>query len=131
MNRLQSFFDYIFYRIYKFSKERGDSAPETNGTLLLSLMQFLTLLDIIVFVRIAYPFPLPGKIYIIPLIALPAIINWLRYERNFDMEKLHLKWKDEDKTKKVRNGWLMGIYLVVSFLIPAIHGYLEHNLKAI
>jgi len=131
MSRLQSFFDYIFYRIYKFSKERGDNAPETNGTLLLSLMQFLTILDIIVFVRIVYPFPLPAKIYIIPLVALPAIINWLRYERNFDIDQLDVKWKDEQQKKKVRNGWFIGIYLVASFLIPAVHGYLEHNLKVI
>jgi len=124
-------FDYVFYRIYKFSKERGDSAPETNGILLLSLIQFLTILDLVVLIRIAYPFLLPGKIYIIPLVALIAIINWLRYERNFEMGQLDVQWENEEQKKKVRNGWFIGIYLVVSFLIPAVNGYLEHNLKVI
>lgn len=131
MNRIQSFFDYIFYRIYKFSKERGDTTPTTNGILLLSLMQFLTILDLLVFIRIFYSFPLPSKWYIIPLITFPAIINWLRYERNFDIEKLHQRWQNEDKKKKVRHGWLISLYLLVSFLIPAAHGYLEHNLNVI
>jgi hypothetical protein len=131
MERLQSFFDYIFYRIYKFSKARGDIAAQTNGTLLLSLMQFLTILDIVVLIRIVYPFPLPGNVYVIPLIALPAIVNWLRYERNFDIGILDLKWRDEDQRKKLRNGWFIGIYLAVALLIPVVHGYLEHNLKVI
>jgi hypothetical protein len=131
MRKAQTLFDYIFYRIYKLFKEKGDNAPETKGTLILSMIQFLTFLDIVVFVRIIYPFSLPDKLYIVPLVALPGVINWLRYERNFDIGQLDVKWKDEEPEKKIRNGWIIGIYLVVSFLIPAVHGYLEHNMKAI
>lgn len=126
MSKVQSVFEYIFYRVYRFSKERGDRAPETKGSLALSAMQFLVMLDIVVFVRIFYPFPLPEKIYILPVVMLPAIINWLRYERNFDFERLELRWKNEDQKKKLRNGWLIGSGLVISFLIPVVGGYLEH-----
>ena len=128
---MTALFDYIFYRIYKFFKERGDNVPETKGILILSMIQFLTLFDLVVFVRMIYPFPLPEKIYIIPFVALPAIINWLRYERNFDLSKLDNRWNDEDKMMKTRNGWFIILYLLVSFLIPAVHGYIEHNLKLI
>ena len=131
MNKIQFIFDYTFYRIYKFFEERKDVAPDTKGALILSLMQFLTILDIIVVIRIGYHFPLPGKLYIFPLMALPAIINWFRYERNLNIESLELKWKSENQRRKIRNGWLISLYLLISFLIPAVSGYLEHNLKVI
>ena len=47
------------------------------------------------------------------------------------MGQLDVQWENEEQKKKVRNGWFIGIYLVVSFLIPAVNGYLEHNLKVI
>ncbi len=130
MEKTQLLFDYIFYRTYKFSKDRGDIAPSTNGTLLVSLMQFFTLLDIVVFVRMIFPFPLPTKILILPFLALPVIINWLRYERKFDPQKLDNRWRDEKRKNKTRNGVLIVTYLLISILIPVVHGYLELNLNA-
>jgi hypothetical protein len=131
MKKIQSVFDYVFYRIYKFSQERGDRTPETNGTLILSLIQCLIILDLVVFIRIFYPFPLPNKIYIIPIVALPAVINWLRYERNFDFENLDIRWKHEEARNKIMNGWLIVLALIFSALVPVLHGYLEHNLRVI
>lgn len=31
------------------------------------------------------------------------------------------------KMKKIRNGWLIGIYLLILFLFPVTLGILEHN----
>lgn len=126
-----SFFDYIFYRIYKFSKEKGDFAPETNGSLILSLIQFFTVLDIIVFIRLFYQFPLPDKLFVLPVIIGLGVLNWYRYERKIDIEQLACRWKDEEQSKRTRNGWLIGIYLVVALLIPAVYGYLHVNAKLI
>jgi len=131
MDRIQVFFDYIYYRIYRFFKERGDNISEYSAMLVLSIMQCFTLLDIVVFIRFVFPFPLPDKIYIVPIIAVIGVLNWFRYECNFDIERLHNQWQNEDEKRKVRNGWLIGLYLLISFLIPAVHGYLEHNVKVI
>lgn len=126
-----SLFDYIFYRIYKFSKEKGDFAPETNGSLLLSLIQSLTILDIMVLVRMIYDYPFPSKWALAPVAILIAVLNWYRYEKIMEIEELEKRWGGEDRTKRIRNGWFIGLYLAMSFLIPAVHGYLEHNLKVI
>jgi len=63
-------FDYIFFRIYGFFKVRGDSAPETKGSLLLSLIQFLTILDVMILVKVIYDYPFPTKYYFLPLLIL-------------------------------------------------------------
>lgn len=119
-------FDYIFYRIYKFFRDRGDGIPETAGSLLLSLIQFLTILDIMVIVKMIYDYPFPdNKYYFLPPLILLGVINWFRYEGNFDVSQLDAKWKDEEQSKKVKNGWLIGLYLLVSLFIPAVYGYLK------
>lgn len=123
-------FDYIFFRIYGFFKVRGDSAPETKGSLLLSLIQFLTILDVMILVKVIYDYPFPTKYYFLPLLILLGVINWFRYERDFDTNTLDIQWKNEEKEKRLRNGWLIGLYFVMSFLIPALYGYLHVNLKA-
>jgi hypothetical protein len=121
-----SLFDYIFYRIYKFFRGKGDGIPETAGTLLLSLMQFLTVLDIMVIVKMIYDYPFPdNKYYFLPPLILLGVINWFRYERNFDISQFDIKWKDEEEKRKIKNGWLIGLYLLISFLIPAMYGYLK------
>jgi len=38
-------FDYIFFRIFSFFREKGDSVPETMGTAVLTLMQVLIVID--------------------------------------------------------------------------------------
>lgn len=132
MNRLQSFFDYIFYRVYKFFQVRGDNVPDTKGSLILSLIQFLTILDIMVIVQFFHDYPLPSKLgFFLPLLIIIGVINWYRYERNFDMEKLEDRWKNENQRQRVMRGWCIGLYLLTSFLIPAVYGYLKHNLKVI
>jgi len=126
MRNMFSLFDYIFYRIYKFFRVRGDGIPETAGTLLLSLIQFLTVLDIMVIVKMVYDYPFPeNKYYFLPPLILLGVINWFRYERNFDISQFDGKWKDEEEKRKIKNGWLIGLYLLISFLIPAMYGYLK------
>jgi hypothetical protein len=126
MSKMISLFDYIFYRIYGFFKEKGDGIPETAGTLLLSLIQFFTILGIMVMVRMIYNYSFPANKYyfLLPLILL-GVINWYRYEWNFDIGQFDVKWKDEEEKRKVRNGWLIGLYLLVSFLVPAVYGFLK------
>src|SRR5690606_35968952 len=125
-SRVQVLFDYTFYRIFNFFRDRGDGIPETAGTLLLSLMQFLTILDIMVIVKMIHDYPFPdNKYFFLALLILLGVMNWFIYERNFDIGPLDDKWKDEKKNRKVRNGWLIGLYLVLSFLFPIVYGYLN------
>jgi hypothetical protein len=109
-------FDYVFYRIYRFFNDKGDLVPETKGLVLLSLIQFVTILDMMIFVKIFYEYPIPKKYYFIPLLLVVGAQNWYRYDKNLDLERLNRQWRGEQKGIRVRNGWLVGIYLLVSFL---------------
>jgi hypothetical protein len=131
MNKLLSLFDYIHYRIYDFSKERGDNAPETNGTLILTLLQCFTILDLMVVVQIIHDYPFPNKFAFLPLLAILGVVNWYRYERNFDAQNVESKWHNEDKRRRVKKGWILGIYMLITFLTPPVYGYLKVNLKVI
>jgi uncharacterized membrane protein len=78
---------------------------------------------------IIHDYPFPNKFAFLPLLVILGIINWYLYERNFDAEKVKRQWEEESTEKRTRNGWLIGMYLMVSFLIPVVYGILKHNLK--
>lgn len=94
MRNILSLFDYTYYRTYKFFKERGDSISEFSATLVLSLMQFLIVIDIMFIVKMVHDYDFPNKFAFLPLLVVIGIINWYRYERNLDIEKLAYQWKD-------------------------------------
>jgi hypothetical protein len=128
-----SVFDYIFLRVHQFFKERGDNIPDTKGTSVLSLIQFLTVFNLMDLARLVGDFAFPSKFgFFLPLIIIIGAVNWFRYQRDVDVQpKLEIRWKEEDQGKRVMRGWLISVYIIVSFLIPVMLGYLEHNLKAI
>lgn len=132
MSNILSLFDYVYYRVYRSFKMRGDNVPDTKGSLILSLMQFLAILDILIAIKFVHDFSLPSKLaFFLPLLVIIGVVNWYRYERDFDIEKLEVKWKNEDQRKRIINGCFIGLYLLISFLIPAVYGYLKYNLKVI
>jgi len=118
-------FDYFYYRIYSFFKSMGDSIPEWKGILLLSLMQCLTVMDVTVFVDYTPPF----KWFFLPLLVFVGAVNWSRYQHRFDPEKFGARWKDESSFKRGMKGLVVWGYLIISFLIPVVYGYLKHNVK--
>ena len=122
---MQEFFDYIFYRIYTAAKSKGDTAAETNGTLLLSLLQFFTLLDLMVFLRLIFEFPLPPNGVFIAMLILIPIYNWFRYERTVNIQEFERKWDKENEKIKHRNRLLINIYMGSSFLIIFTYGLLK------
>jgi len=131
MNKVASLFGYIHYRVYYFFKAQGDNVPEFKGTMILTLLQLFTIVDIMVIVKIFHDYPFPNKFTLLPLLILNGIFNWYKYERNFDIQKIESRWKDESIIRRKRNGWLIGLYIAISFLIPALYGFLAINLKVI
>jgi hypothetical protein len=94
-------------------------------------MQCFAIVDLMVIVKLIHDYTFPNKFYfLIPGVIIGGI-NWNRYERGIDMNQLEAKWKDEPESRRVRNGWLIGLYLAVAFLIPMMYGYLHVNLKLI
>jgi hypothetical protein len=125
------FFDYTFYRIYKFYIAQGNKLADSFASSLLTVMQCFAIIDIMVIVKIIRDYTFPNKFVFVLLFVVVGGFNWYRYERKIDIEQLSSQWKDEEQSKRTRNGWLIGIYLVVSLLIPAVYGYLHVNAKLI
>jgi hypothetical protein len=126
-----SFFDYIFYRIYKFYIGQGNKLADSFASSLLTVMQCFAIIDIMVVVKIIRDYTFPNKFIFVLLFVVVGGFNWYRYERKIDIEQLAGQWKDEEQSKRTRNGWLIGIYLVVALLIPVVYGYLHVNAKLI
>jgi magnesium-transporting ATPase (P-type) len=75
-------YDYFFYRIADWYKKKKDSAAESTGMLLVSLIQFFTLFDVLVVFRWFWEFPLPqniNKYWALPILIIIPIVNWYKY----------------------------------------------------
>ncbi|MDN4167082.1 hypothetical protein QWY31_16345 [Cytophagales bacterium LB-30] len=124
MSKIMLLFQYIHYRFYDFFRDRGDDTPEFTATLVLSLLQFLTLIDIVFAIQLLYYFPLPSKLYFLPLLLGIPVLNWFRFEKSFDIVELDEKWRREKFKKRLINGWLILIYLLLVLLFPVVLGIL-------
>lgn len=119
MKRVASLLDYIYYRVYNFFTERDDSIPEFSATLVISLFQFLVLIDCMFVVKIFYDYAFPNKFAFLPILIVLAVFNWNRYERSQKIHKLTNQWKNENNKQKRMHDWFIGLSLLISFLIPA------------
>lgn len=118
---LINIFDYIFLRVHDFFAEKNDISPETRGALILSLLQFLVVLDITLIIRSFYPLPLSAQVLTF-VVAVPSVfINRYHYEK-IDVLKLRRKWENETPSKRALNNWIIGVCLAVLSLIPIVLG---------
>ncbi len=125
------FLDYTFYRVCNFYKKKKDSEAEITSILILSILQFFTIFNIFIFVRIFWEYSIPTNFSIywfLPLIILFPIINWNKYVKPKKYVEYRRLWKDEDFKHKKRRGVLIVIYLAISLLIPIIYGFIRHNI---
>lgn len=124
-------FDYIFYRVCDFYKKKKDSTAEFTSSLIISLLQFFTIVDAFVFVRIIWEYPIPEnftKFWTLLLLIPLQALSWNKYIRIRKYRIYRKMWKDENIQKKRIKGILIVIYLIFSILIPILYGLIRHNL---
>ena len=115
-------FDYIFYRWFKLYKDRYEDADD-YASLMVGAFQILFLINVISFGSTFLGLKRPHERYILVAFIVIFIINYLRYERNFNIEKLEKRWAGQS-SKLVRLHWiLMIVFLIVGIFAPFIHGY--------
>ena len=124
-------FDYIFYRLYKFYIGQGSSITHTYAAGLVSILQFFTILSVVGVFSLILEFEVFNKYQSIFIIVPLMILNWYRYERDFDIEKYESRWGNEPKTERRKKGWLIVVWFVFVILIPVSIGVLRHNLGLI
>ena len=124
------FYDYIFFRTYKWYEAR-DSHPHIFASGIVSVLQGFTLLSGVAIIKIFFSFSLPNKYLLIPICLAVLVYNWNRYERNLDIKYLEARWKEESKEKKARMTLIIISYGVLVISIPIIVGILVNNLGII
>ena len=127
---MATFFDYIFYRVFKFYQKR-DGTPAIYASGVVSVVQFFMLLSGLAGIRLFIDFPIPQKYFVIPIIVILIASNWIKYERNLDIGMFETKWGTEDLNKRKRNGWIIVLLIVFSIMFPILIGVLKHNLGII
>lgn len=74
-------FDYIFYRVFKRAILRNGAAPAADGAIFVTLIQVLTIVDIMLVIKLVYPYDIPGLFYwFVPMIVIISSVNWIRYK---------------------------------------------------
>ena len=111
-------FSYIYYRIYSTYqiKWKSDIAG-LYAILMLSIAQFLNLST--VFVPVCYMSRvnfLPSMLWWVIVYIGFIICNAIYFWKITNYDKLHNRWKSESKYKKRRNGYLVVLYLLFSFV---------------
>ena len=114
-----SCFDYFYYRscqFYSRFKSEKEIAHITSG-LLLSLFQTLNvvLLFLLGCAILKVKFS-TEKTTILGLCAFVMIYNYFRYKR-ITFGELEKRWKDEPFQQRKRRGWLIILYILISFPI--------------
>lgn len=116
-----TFFDYIFYRWFRLYAKRDDD-PRMSASVIVSAYQLLTIINLVLLGSIVFGYEYPGEGYIYILIVIFYVINYFRYERNFDLATLDDRWGNEPKNKKRLHLFLIISYLVITFVTPWIYG---------
>ena len=124
-------FDYIFFRTYKFYLRQGSQIADTFASGLVTVLQCFAIIDIRVIIKIFRDYAFPGKLTFVILFVIIGGFNWYRYEHDFDIKELDIRWGEEDNSKRVRNGWILCFSLIIELLIPALYGYFHVNLKVL
>jgi hypothetical protein len=119
------FFDYSYYRVCDFYKKKKDSSAELTSSLIISLMQFFTVLDSFILIRFIWKYPIPdnfSKYWFLPLIIIIPIINWNKYVKPQKYRDYKTIWKTESEKEKRKKGWNIIFYLILSIVIPILYG---------
>ena len=119
---MMNIFDYIYYRWFRLYAKK-DSDPDIYASGIVSAYQLLTIINLVLLSSVLFGFDYPKVTYLYPLIIVFFIINYFRYERNFDISELDERWKDEPKSKKQLHLVLLIAYLVITFITPWIYGF--------
>ncbi len=96
----------------------GDEFPNATSSILLSLLQQSTILTILSLFNIEYFIPEPpSKLYYLPFAFVFYAVNWYRYERKRDSDRILNKWEGEDENKSRTNAVLIMAYFVITVLL--------------
>jgi len=120
-----SFFDYLFYRFYKYYLAKRNPTSELMATIMLSLVQLFVILDLFILSKVLFATSLPSKVVTLVIAAVVYAINWFRYEREPRVDLIQ-RYKDRGVTKEKTIGLYIKIVFGVIVSFPVIFGLLKN-----
>ncbi len=108
-------FDYIFFRVFKRAILKNGAAPAADGAIFVTLVQVLTIIDIMLVIKLVYPYDIPGLFYwFVPMIVIISSVNWIRYKDFHTFNENAKIWSHETKRLSRRNGLFIVVYFLCS-----------------
>lgn len=124
-------FDYLYYRIYNFFENKNDT-PQAYAVSIVSLLQFLIIIDILLaseilahfFKGIVFFTGEVQKIWFLPVMVAVYIFNEIRYKKFAPVHELKNRWDGEPKAQRTREFWrnvsmftlTIGLAIILSLL---------------
>ena len=119
---MKKLFDYIFYRWYNIYKSK-DRDPNIYAAGMVLFYQLFTIINIVSITCILFGVDRPDKKYLLVPFIIFVVINYIRYENNFNISELDNLWKEEPYSPKRRNMILLMVYFIVMLVLPWIYGF--------
>jgi hypothetical protein len=117
-----NFFDYIFYRSYKFFHKMPSNrfTADVQALCVVSTLQFFNLIFLnLFFSYLKKEEILPSnKFSYVGTIVVLLFINFLRYwGRSSNIKELSRRWKNENQNQKLIRGFLVTIFIILSIVL--------------
>jgi len=119
------FYDYIYFRLSCFFEKNGGEDRDRSVSILsvvqcLNLLVFLDLISLL----LNYPINLPHFVKLLLGILIFFILNSIRYRLFKTYQDLNRLWGNEKESIRIRRGFFMILYFILSIIMSAFSGYL-------
>jgi len=124
------FYDYIFFRLSSFFEKNGGEDRDRSIAILsilqsLNLLAFLDLISII----LNYQINLPHSVKSLLGIIIFLLLNSIRYRIFKKYQDLNKLWCNENESIRIRRGFFMILYFILSIIMTAFTGYLAMSYR--
>lgn len=121
--------DYLFYRIYSFYKRKRDSTPVFMAFAVITILVTFNCYDIIVIISLLKKETVHIPDYWVWLfMIIPMLLCLFRWRNEHTIEMILRKYSAYESSVHVKRGYVIILYILVSFLIPILYALLKHNL---
>jgi hypothetical protein len=118
---MKKIFDYIFLRWYRIYSGM-EISPTASASVMVSFYQTLFIIFLASLYKLLFRVKLASPKYLLVIMVVILIINYLRYERNFDVVDLQTQWREESKSNSKKRMIILIAYLVIMVAFPIIVG---------
>lgn len=96
--------------------------PITSASVMVSFYQVLFVTTLVGIYKLIFRIELPSPKYFLVVMISILAINYFRYEKNFDIEGLRYRWKDESQVDSNKRLVMLIGYLVGSIMFSIVVG---------